>query len=145
MRVEHMTKATAELSNALQRLIPQLTDRGAAPSEQQLAALMASSSSALLVVREGKGAGAIVAVGGLGVYHAPTGVKAVIEDVVVDGQARNRGVGEALLRGLVDLAREKGAQAVALTSNPKRQAANRLYARLGFKLRRTNAYYLDLL
>ena len=144
MRVEKVTKATAELLDALRLLIPQLTDRGAAPSEQKLAALLASSSSALLVAREGEGSGSIMGVGCVAVYPAPTGVKAVIDDVVVDREARHRGVGEVLLRGLVDLAREKGAQVVALTSNPRRQAANRLYVRLGFKLRQTNAYYLDL-
>jgi ribosomal protein S18 acetylase RimI-like enzyme len=144
MKVEQVRTITAEISNALQRLVAQLSDRIAPPSAQYLSTLLASPYNALVVARESEGAGSILGAGCLGVYRVPTGVKAVIEDVVVDREARNRGVGEALVCSLVDVAREKGAQVVYLTSNPSREAANRLYVRLGFNLRQTNAYYLDL-
>ena len=75
------------------------------------------------------------------VYRVPTGIRAIIEDVIVDESVRGLGIGEALLRRLLDLARDKGANGVALTSNPKRESANRLYQRIGFSLRETNAYF----
>ena len=63
---------------------------------------------------------------------------------MVDGSARGRGVGEALNRAAILRAREAGATTVDLTSRPSREAANRLYRRLGFEQRATNVYRLGL-
>jgi ribosomal protein S18 acetylase RimI-like enzyme len=71
-------------------------------------------------------------------------VRAWIEDVVVDESARGRGVGEALNREALDRARGLGAKTVDLTSRPSREAANRLYQRLGFEPRETNIYRYSL-
>jgi ribosomal protein S18 acetylase RimI-like enzyme len=76
----------------------------------------------------------------LAVFRIPTGVRAWIEDVVVDQSARGQGVGEALSRRALDLAAAAGARTVELTSRPSRQAANHLYQRLGFQPRDTNVY-----
>jgi ribosomal protein S18 acetylase RimI-like enzyme len=54
---------------------------------------------------------------------------------------RGKGIGEALMRYALSMAREAGADGVALTSNPRRDAANRLYQRLGFKPWETNLYF----
>ena len=78
------------------------------------------------------------------VFRIPTGIKAWIEDVVVDDDARGRGVGDALNRYAIELARQKGARKVDLTSRPHRESANRLYKRLGFVERTTNVYRFDL-
>ncbi len=78
------------------------------------------------------------------VFRIPTGVRAWIEDVVVDESARGHGVGEALNREALRVAREHGAITVDLTSRPSREAANRLYQRLGFTERNTNVYRYDL-
>ena len=80
----------------------------------------------------------------LAVFRIPTGVRAWIEDVVVDEAARGRGIGEALTLHAVDVAREAGARSVELTSRPTREAANRLYRRLGFEERETNVLRLSL-
>ena len=77
-------------------------------------------------------------------YRIPTGLKAWIEDVVVDEAARGSGVGEALNFAAIDEARRRGAKAVNLTSRPSREAANRLYQRIGFSARDTNVYRYDL-
>ena len=74
------------------------------------------------------------------VFPIPTGIRAWIEDVVVDGDARGRGVGAALNQAALDRARDLGARTVDLTSRPSREAANRLYRRLGFVARETNVY-----
>ena len=76
----------------------------------------------------------------LAVFQTPTGVRAWIEDVVVDDAARGAGVASALVEAALDLADERGARTVDLTSRPSREAANRLYLRLGFELRETNVY-----
>lgn len=73
-------------------------------------------------------------------FPAPTGTRALLEDVVVDEAARGAGVGGALVEAALSAARAVGARTVDLTSRPSREAANRLYARCGFVQRATNVY-----
>ena len=77
-------------------------------------------------------------------FRLPTGVRAWVEDVVVDSAARGQGVGEALTQAAIELAAARGAQTVDLTSRPSREAANRLYRRMGFEPRETNVYRFQL-
>lgn len=103
--------------------------------------MIAAPASDVLVAYEGE---RILGTLTLVTFRIPTGVRAWIEDVVVDEAARGKGVGEALNRAAVELARAKGAKTVDLTSRPKREAANRLYRRLGFVARDTNVYRYEL-
>jgi ribosomal protein S18 acetylase RimI-like enzyme len=80
----------------------------------------------------------------LATFCIPTGVRAWIEDVVVDGAVRGRGVGEALVQAALELARARGAQTVDLTSRPSREPANWLYVKVGFERRETNVYRYKL-
>ena len=143
MVIERAVTASPELVEALKRLIPQLTANNPPPEPEFLQMLLEGDSSFVLVARQPDENGGIVGVGCLGTYRVPTGVRAIIEDVVVDQGSRGLGAGEALMRGLMDLARQMGARGVSLTSNPRRLAANRLYMRLGFSLRQTNGYYYE--
>jgi ribosomal protein S18 acetylase RimI-like enzyme len=143
MIVERVSAVSAELVEALGHLIPQLTGNNPPPSADDLELLLKADANALVVARHPDKDGPIVGAGALGIYRAPTGVRAVIEDIVVDRSVRGQGIGAAITRDLIDLARKAGAHGVSLTSNPGRQAANRLYLRLGFVLRQTNCYYLD--
>lgn len=138
MNIEQVTGVTAELVEAFQRLIPQLTQNNPPPSAEDLARLVASDSSVLFTARDESGS--IIGAANVTIYRVPTGIRAIIEDVIVDGSARGQGVGEALVWQALEEARSRGAPAVTLTSNPKREAANRLYQRMGFSLRETNAY-----
>jgi len=95
----------------------------------------------VLIARD---AGAIVGALTLTLYRIPTGLQARIDDVVVDGAARGRGIGEALSREAIRIAREAGARNVSLTSRPAREAANRLYQRIGFQRLDTNVYRYPL-
>lgn len=131
---------TDELVESFQRLVPQLTDSNPPPARDDLLALVRSGCSTLLMARRPDQRGEIVGVLCLTVYRVPTGIRAVIEDVIVDESVRGRGIGEALVRRGLEIAREKGASGVTLTSNPKREAANRLYQRMGFARRETNTY-----
>jgi ribosomal protein S18 acetylase RimI-like enzyme len=130
-----------ELVEAFNRLIPQLSSSSPPPSHDHLAALVASEDTVLFVARvDGRILGSLT----LAFYRIPTGTKAWIEDVVVDAEARGRGVGELLNRAALDEARSRGAKDVSLTSRPSREAANRLYQRIGFEPRQTNVYRLTL-
>jgi ribosomal protein S18 acetylase RimI-like enzyme len=131
------TSPDAQLCDALNRLLPQLTSRPVPLTPADLAAIVDSASSVLFVARD---ADAIVGVASLAVYRVPTGLKAWIEDVVVDEGARGLGVGEALTRAALEEARARGLGAVDLTSRPSREAAHRLYQKLGFTTRETAVY-----
>jgi ribosomal protein S18 acetylase RimI-like enzyme len=136
IRVERAAEGTPELADALARLLPQLSPDAATPTPAELTELV--KSSILLVARDGQNE--IAGVLALALFRAPTGLRAWIDDVVVEEAARGRGVGEALTREAIRLAGEAGAKTVQLTSRPEREAANRLYQRLGFERRATNVY-----
>jgi ribosomal protein S18 acetylase RimI-like enzyme len=144
MQIGKVPSFTEELYEALQRLVPQLGNHKMAPSREQLRALLESESSMLLVARDSDEHGPIAGILCLIIYRVPTGIRAVVEDVVVDDAHRRKGIGEALVRHAIDLARQAGADGVSLTSNPRREAANQLYRSMGFHLRQTNPYYYSL-
>lgn len=128
---------TDDLVEAMDRLIPQLSSSSPPPGRTGLEEIVADPNTALFAARVD---GAIVGSLTLALYRIPTGLKAWIEDVVVDGAARGHGVGEALNLAALDEARRRGAKDVSLTSRPSREAANRLYQRIGFEARATNVY-----
>ncbi len=142
MQIEIATRADEELYEAFQRLVPQMTQNNPSPTREYLFTLINDPSSTLLLARADSGS--IIGALNLTVYRVPTGVRSIIEDVIVDISARGQGVGEAIMQRAIEVAREKGAQKIALSSNPMRVAANSLYIKLGFKKRDTNAYLLML-
>ena len=126
-----------ELVEAFARLIPQLSSSSPPPGAEQLRDLVEGDDTVLFVARLG---GAIVGSLTLAFYRIPTGLKSWIEDVVVDDAARGRGVGRLLNEAALAEAQRRGAKDVSLTSRPSREAANRLYQRIGFVARDTNVY-----
>ena len=132
---------TPEIVAAFEWLIPQLSSSNPPPTEAELRQIADSDSTLLLLAEED---GVIVGSLTLALFRIPTGLRAWIEDVVVDAAARGKGVGEALNRFALDEARRRGATTVDLTSRPSREAANRLYQRLGFVKRDTNVYRYEL-
>ena len=137
MRVGRVTEADDALAAAVARLVPQLSPKRQAAGLAELAELVATPGTSLIVARDGAD---VLGMLTLIVYRVPTGVRAWIHDVVVDETARGRGVGEALAREALRLAESAGAVSVELTTRREREAANRLYRRLGFELRETNVY-----
>jgi ribosomal protein S18 acetylase RimI-like enzyme len=139
--IEIATGVDDELVAAFDRLIPQLSSSNPPPGRAGLEAIVGNPCCVLFVARLG---GEIVGSLTLVLYRIPTQLKAWIEDVVVDSAATRRGIGEALNRAALDEARRRGAKDVSLTSRPSREAANRLYQRLGFEQRDTNVYRYTL-
>jgi ribosomal protein S18 acetylase RimI-like enzyme len=135
--VEIASEATPELLAGLNHLLPQLSTSAAPLTTQDVETLVDSSTITGFVARD---EGWIVGSLTLVVFPIPTGLRAWIEDVVVDGSARGKGVGEALTNAAISEARRRHVRSIDLTTRPSREAANRLYARLGFGLRETNVY-----
>lgn len=137
--IEIVESPTEEVVEAFRVLIPQLSS-APPPDAATLAAIMAGGSTVFVARVDGRIVGTLTLVQ----YRVATGLKVWIDDVVVDESARGHGVGEALNLAAIDEARRLGARYVSLTSRPSREAANRLYVRLGFSERDTNVYRYDL-
>jgi ribosomal protein S18 acetylase RimI-like enzyme len=139
--------ADAELHAVVANLVPQLSQSSAPPSLERLAWIIEDPATTLLLARAGAadaagvpGVGQVVGMLTLVIFTLPTGVRAWIEDVVVDDAWRGGGVASTLIRAAIERADAAGARTVDLTSRPHREAANRLYVRLGFEKRETNVY-----
>jgi len=144
MDIEIIEEVTDEVVEAFARLVPQLSSTAKIPGRTELEAMVGSDSSIVLVSRDPEQGGRITGSLTLAVFRVPTGVRSWIEDVVVDGAERGKGIGEALTRAALDVARQRGAKTVDLTSRPSREAANRLYQRVGFVQRQSNLYRYNL-
>jgi ribosomal protein S18 acetylase RimI-like enzyme len=142
VKVEEITAVTPELVRAFERLIPQLSSSSPPPSPADLELIVTSDDLHLLVSRDDDGT--ITGTTTLVVFRIPTGVRALIEDVVVDSAYAGRGISYDIARHALDLARRHGAKTVDLTSRPHRAAANHVYQKLGFEQRDTNVYRYTL-
>jgi ribosomal protein S18 acetylase RimI-like enzyme len=131
-----------ELEAVVPGLVRRLSQSAPAPTREQLVALVSHPAITFLAARVDEGP--IIGILTLALFPVPTGLRAWIEDVVVDAAASRQGVGTALTRTAIEMARAAGARTVDLTSRPSREAANRLYQGLGFERRETNVYRYDL-
>jgi len=133
-----------EVVAAVQRLHRQVSSSVTVLSTEDIGAIVAGPATVLFLARERHEAGHIVGMLTLAMFRIPSGLRAWIEDVAVDEATRGRGIGEALSRAAVGYARGRGARTIELTSRPAREAANRLYRKLGFEIRNTFVYRLAL-
>jgi ribosomal protein S18 acetylase RimI-like enzyme len=138
--VKEAETADAALRDAAARLVPQLSTSSPPPTLEQLRRIVADPATTLLVATNGGGDAQVVGMLTLAIFMLPTGIRAWIEDVVVDDGSRGAGVASALVAAALERAQQEGARTVDLTSRPDREAANRLYAHLGFARRETNVY-----
>ena len=144
MHIEKVHDVSDELLEALKRLIPELGIHKLPPTPDELLSLINSESSTLWIARYPDETGVIAGMLTRAVYQVPTGMRSIVEDVVVDPNFRRRGIAEALLHSAIEFARESGANGMALTSNPQREAANKLYQSMGFERRETNSYFFRI-
>lgn len=142
LSIEVAVTADPELLAAMARLVPQVSSSANLPTAYDLEVIVESPATTLFVARDADWQ--IVGSLTLAVFRLPTGVRAWIEDVVVDGSARGGGIGSALVEAAVEAARRAQARTVDLTSRPDRVDANRLYQSLGFERRETNVYRRSL-
>jgi ribosomal protein S18 acetylase RimI-like enzyme len=132
--------ATPEMVEAFNRLIPQLSSSASPLTLTTLTDIVTAPHNTVFLARDPAAGGRIVGMLTLVLFRIPTALRAWIEDVVVDTSARGRGVGEALTQAAVSLAGDRGAKTVDLTSNRSREAAHRLYEKVGFHVRETSVY-----
>lgn len=129
MKIEVAGEPTAAIVEAVQRLTRQLSSSAAVPSPDDVAELVTSPATDLFVAVEGD---QILGLATLVTFRLPTGVRGWVEDIVVDDAGRGEGVGTALIDAMIAVARERRCRTLDLTSRPSREAANRLYQRIGF-------------
>jgi ribosomal protein S18 acetylase RimI-like enzyme len=139
--VEIASEVTDELVAALNQLLPQLSANAVGLTNAFTADLLESQATTVFIARDNA---RIVGTLTLVIFPIPTGLRAWIEDVVVDASARGTGVGEALTQSAIDESRRRGVRSIDLTTRPAREAANRLYRRLGFEIRDTNVFRYSL-
>lgn len=141
MEIIEVREVSVGLLAAVNELLPQLSEAARPMSAADLKCVVAAEASRLFMAREQeKYYGMLTLI----CFTTPTGRRARIEDLVVDGEARGKGVGRRLMAHAIDAAAAWGARAVDLTSNPARLAANRLYRQMGFEIRSTHVYRLIL-
>ena len=139
--IETITAITPSTADSIAALVDQLSSSAKAPTQDELETIVNAPGTVLLAVRQ---SGRLVGMLTLVVFAIPTGIRAIIEDVVVDEQYRGQGVAQALTKEALVQAEAAGARTVDLTSRPSREAANRLYKKLGFQKRESNVYRYTL-
>jgi GNAT superfamily N-acetyltransferase len=143
MRIEEARQATSELQADLARLLPQLNPSLPVPDMDRLDRLIADPAVTLLLAKDGD---EVVGTTTVIVYTTPFWIKARLDEVVVDAKARGKGIGEALVRAAIEIARKHGVQVVELQSGrgSRREAAHRLYVKMGFKIRDTDVFRIEI-
>jgi GNAT superfamily N-acetyltransferase len=142
VKVEIATTLTPAIVDAMATLVPQLSTSSPPPTTAELSDVVASPATDLFIALDD--GGTIIGTATLATFRVPTGMRAWIEDVIVDENATNRGVATAITKAMLDRARELGCVSVDLTSRPSREAANHVYQKVGFEPRVTNVYRFDL-
>ena len=137
IEIFEVTESNESTLKLVNRLLPQLSKSAQPLTSGKLKEIVQSTHVHLFIAREGAD---VLGMLSLVVFPIPTGIRAWVEDVVVDESARGKGVGRALSEYALQAASEKGALTVDLTSRPSRVAANQLYQKVGFQLRETNVY-----
>ena len=140
--IRPVTEVTESLTDAYRVLIPQLSSSSNPPTGEALQRIIESDSAQILIAEDENGE--ILGTMTLIIFQIPTGIRAWIEDVVVDSSARGKGIGKKLNLAALELAKQAGAKTVDLTSRPARQEANQLYRSIGFAERETNVYRFSL-
>ncbi|HVM09963.1 MAG TPA: GNAT family N-acetyltransferase [Acidimicrobiales bacterium] len=141
-RIEEATEVDDAMVTAFVTLTPQLSSSSPPPTAEQLQEIVDDPGSTLFLAREEDGT--VVGTLTLATFRIPTGMRAWIEDVIVDKGASGQQLGERLTRAALDKARALGCKTVDLTSRPSREAANHIYKKLGFEPRETNVYRYTL-
>lgn len=142
--IKEVKKSSDEIYSDVKELLSQLTSAELSFSKNDLERIITSPNSILFAAMDEKTDDKILGILTLVLIDIPTGMIARIEDVVVDKAARGKGIGETITIAAIQKAKELGITKTDLTSNPKREAANRLYKRLGFKERTTNIYRYEV-
>ncbi len=143
IKIEKITTVTPELQSGLNRLVMHFGSITKQLTEVDITYMVHSQSNKLFIAKN-KQTGEIIGMLTLIMYRIPSTKKALIEEIAVDDAYRKKGIGTRLMKEAMEYARQAGVAYVDLTSNPKREIANKFYQHLGFQRRETNVYRLKL-
>lgn len=141
MEIVRLTEATPEVLEDVNTLVHQLSERLPKCSMELLEKIIANPNVELWVAQDGE---RVIGMATLAVVMMPEGLRAQMEDIVVDEKYRGQGLGEQLSKKLIERTRERKIGVATLSSRADRVAANKLYQKLGFEPRQTNVYRLEL-
>jgi ribosomal protein S18 acetylase RimI-like enzyme len=141
MEIQALATVTPSVRDDINELIGQLTSRSKSYTLLELDDIVKDKHYTILAAQENDH---IIGMGFLLVFRKSLGLYAIIEDVVVHSDHRGKGIGKALMEGLIAQAQKKGVAHIDLTSRPQRKEANTFYQNLGFEKRNTNVYRLTL-
>ena len=142
--IKILKKPTNAALESLNHLMSQMSLGPVPPkkiSSKEFKELLAQKELNFLVAEAGK-----KAIGILNLYfiRLPSGLMAVIEDLVIDEPYRRWGVGPLLVKKAIEMAKARKARHISLRTNPKRVEANKLYLAMGFHRMETNFYRINL-
>ena len=127
-------KELQQLVDLLEQLFSQEAEfqPDAGKQKRALEAILASPATGkLFVAREGR---RVVAMASLlyTISTAEGGKAALFEDLVVHPDERKRGIGEALLKYVIEQARAEGILRITLLTDMQNERAQAMYRRVGF-------------
>jgi len=137
MTILEVDQYSNKLFEMINKLLPQLTLKRSTISEAALQEIINSKNTTLFIASDEGEIGGMLT---LLTVQIPTGIRCIIEDVVVDARLRGKGAGKALMQAAEQKAFKMGCENINLTSSPARVAANALYKKLGYEIRETNVY-----
>ena len=137
IKIRKVVNSSEKVLEEINQLLPQLSKSAKPLNLDDLEGLIECSSTHLYFAEEDE---MVLGMLSLVIFQIPTGVRAWVEDVVVHGKARGKGVGKMLTLKALSEAKQLGALTVDLTSRPSREVANKLYMSVGFEPRMTNVY-----
>lgn len=140
IEIKQIKEVTPDIVSAFSRLMPQLAPHLKAPQMEDLSNIVNDKNKYIFIASNPQIVGTITLV----IVKIPSGTRAWIEDVIVDQDARGQSIGEKMLQYVIDFAKKLNVASINLTSSPSRIAANKLYQKLGFNLRETNVYRIDV-
>jgi len=145
IKIEVLKKPSRQDLKDINRLIPQIADRPHLLTMRELKQVVLQDSCRLIVARmKQEEKNRIVGMSAVSLVYVPTGLITMIEDVVVDKDARGLGLGKKLTKKMISVAVKKRAKHISLTTHPTRKAANAMYKKLGFFKKKTNYYRINL-
>lgn len=109
--------------------------------KEDLKTMVETENIRLVVVKDDD---KIIGVATLYIQQKLGGKNGIVEDVVVSGDYRGQGLGEKLMREVIEIARNEKLKSISLTSRPQRVAAHKLYQKVGFQIKETTVFKLPL-
>ena len=143
IKIEILTKPTIRDLKDINNLLPQIAQKPHLLNIGELRKVTGQKGCRLIIARDGR-AGRIVGASALTLVYIPTGLITTVEDVIVDEKYRGFGIGRKLTQKMIDVAKKQRAKHISLTTNPAREAANAMYKKMGFLLKETNYYRINL-